>query len=80
VTIHVTAEDIADRERNQCVGCPVWAAMTRALPGANVLVWARRAVVDGRPYPLPEDVWARLFKYDTTGEMEPFSFTLEVTC
>jgi hypothetical protein len=79
MTITVTAEDIYLGERNNCGFCPVAIAVRRAT-GGDAWVYPSRMVVDGRPCPLPADVWARVLKYDVAGEMSPFEFTLEVTC
>ncbi|AMV25464.1 hypothetical protein VT84_13785 [Gemmata sp. SH-PL17] len=86
--VRVTAEHIAEGVRGSCGSCPIALAIHDAiedeygspLPAFTVFVSPSNTVfINRRPYPLREEVVAAAMKFDRTGEMEPFEFTLELS-
>jgi hypothetical protein len=71
----VTTRDIAQAPITGV--CPVNAAMTRQLR-RPVVVGHQIAAVGRRQLKLPGGVTARIQRWDTTGRMTPFQFSLEM--
>jgi len=82
--VTVTAEHIANGERGECMGCPVWLAITDALPGlAYLAVFIQD--IQLRPDPddddaeveMPAEVLDFVRDFDLGLPVEPFTFELD---
>ena len=81
-TFFVTMDDIKQGLREHCERCPIARAISRQL-GRRVLVEYRTVYlnldgIEAAKEFLSEDVEAKIRVYDKTGDMEPFSFALDI--
>lgn len=74
IELDVTQERIARGKVCNPHACPL-AVAANDIYGGEAEVGFTSIYVKGQRYELPEDVEQRLVRYDTTKEMEPFSFT-----
>ena len=79
VRVDVTADDIANgRMCNSCY-CPVATALSRALNTFCAVLYGKWSTLNrDLRGAIPPDVDARINLYDRTGNMEPFSFEVDV--
>lgn len=77
--IHVTQEHI-DRASQHIDRCPVALAIIEVYPIEKIAVGTSSLFFGKRIIKLPSNVVDRIFNYDLTKTMEPFSFELEIVC
>jgi hypothetical protein len=83
-TVSVTAEHIAKGFPGDCGDCPVWHAITAAIPGLAYLR-VRYLDIDVRPRPeddlviieIPDGVARFIRAFDVGRPVEPFTFELD---
>lgn len=78
--VHVTAEDIANGQKGECLLCPVALAMDRAFCCNDIWVGGygySRDGIKGEWRPLPFAVKIFVTHFDAGHPVEPFTFTIE---
>lgn len=83
IRVEVTKEDIDKGTRHSCSTCPVARALERALEcdmafvGRDIFHYEKEGKTS-KILSLPAFVSLKIQLFDSTGEMEPFGFDLEI--
>ena len=79
VRVDVTAQDIANGRMCNACACPVATALSRALNTFCAVLYGKWSTLNrDLRGAIPPDVDARINLYDRTGNMEPFSFEVDL--
>lgn len=79
--VMISHDDIKKGQRHNCMGCPVWRAIRRAMqhmPDAVITVTRTTAYINGKQVALPEDIQAFIDAVDAGWKkyLKPVSFKL----
>lgn len=83
INVNVTNRNIVLGARESAGWCPVALAIKDALPDSEPHVQAQSVELafngERREWALPDDLEDVIDRYDETGNMEPFSFALDIS-